>query len=142
MPSKSRNNCRDCAKVKTLIPIGGAGSIDLPGIVVFNSCCNKVFLVDCTKLVLDPNNFSTILLDTKPNTVCCCPGKPISFIFKLAIGQRLRVTFSTNLNNIANVISSPVGVGINTNPCLTLISDCLQYSILNTYIGWTYDNRQ
>jgi len=128
--------------VKTLIPIGGAGSIDLPGIVLFNSCCNKVFLVDCTQLVLDANNFSTILLDTKPNTVCCCPGKPISFIFKLAIGQRLRVTFSTNLNNIANVISSPVGVGINTNPCLTLISDCLQYSILNTSIGWTYDNRQ
>ena len=99
-------------------------------------CNNDAFLIDCTHLPVN-DGISSIVLNTSKNAVYCFPGKPIYIIFKLIPLQKIHALFGEDFNHIDGIYS-PVE-GNHSNPCITLISDGYQFSILNTSPGWKYD---
>lgn len=137
---EKRPKCCGCEAIKRISPIGTGISEQLPAVALLNIRCHHFFHIDCLNLLVDNNQFSSVLLDTLPDYAKCITGKPITIIFDVRPDQQLYVLFSNNFNNIAEIDYIKNGPIIrNSKPCITLISDCTQFSILNTSIGWIFD---
>jgi hypothetical protein len=122
--------------IKLVTPAGDGGSAETAATASLDLQYSKIFYLDCSGLSVDVSNKSYLFVDTLSGECLAYPGIPIHFIFKLKPTQAIVLSFGPNFTSIGQVLSP--AYGHNTDPCLTLISDGENFSILSTSIGWQF----